>query len=283
MKWVKRLIILSVLMIGTVALASRAERWLFYPFDSTHVPPAKAGISAMQEIRFQRDKTQLIIWTHPARPGKPVIYYLHGNAGNLATRAGRFRHFIKQGYGVVAPAYRGSSGSQGTPNQKTLAADARALFVTLRRTPEKLGQRAGPVVLYGESIGAAVGIHFMDGLARRAPAIELPQAVVLEAPFASIAAMAETHYPSLTGVVHKLENKWDSLARARVLKMPLLILHGPRDALVPIEQGRQVFTAAPSKHKQFLQVTGAGHTDLWRSDSLPKLWRFIARYAVNSR
>lgn len=247
---------------------SQAERWLFYPFDARQVSPEQAGMPNVTETRLQSDGATLIVWTAPPRPGKPVILYFHGNASNLALRTGRFRRFLDRGYGLIAPAYRGSSGSTGIPSEEVLIADAR-LVHTHGNWPD-WPANPGPTVIYGESLGTAVAIALLAD-----EDTEHPAALILEAPFTSIKALAEIHYPALAPYADTLENKWPSLERARALTLPLFILHGTDDPLNRHAMGRAIHDAAPSPRKQFLSVKGAGHNDLWRSDTLPRLWRFI--------
>jgi pimeloyl-ACP methyl ester carboxylesterase len=260
-----RLVLLAGVVLAVAAAASQAERWLIYPFDPRHVSPAEAGLSAVRETRLNTpDGESLVVWSAPPKRGKPVILYFHGNAGNLATRAGRFQRILDQGFGLIAPAYRGSSGSSGTPTEEALIADA--LLVANHPDWPQSAKR----VVYGESLGTAVSIAL---IAQGAHA----DGLLLEAPLSSIHAMAETHYPSLVSLVDKLSNQWPSLERAQHLKLPLMIVHGTQDTLIPIEMGRQIHAAAPSRNKTFLAVKGAGHTDLWRSDTLPKIWRFLSQ------
>ncbi|MCW8843661.1 MAG: lysophospholipase [Rhodobacteraceae bacterium] len=265
----RALLRLAALVLGlglaTVALGTMAERWMLYPFDATHVSPADAGLSGITEVRFENDGEILIAWTAPPRPGKPVLLYFHGNAGNLAVRAGRFRRFLDRGYGLFAPAYRGSSGSSGTPDEAALMSDAAAAWnMATRRFPN------APILLYGESLGAAVALSLS----------ERPAAVILEAPFTSIADLAAHHAPGTRALASRLDNQWPSLTRAARLAAPLLVIHGSDDTLIPIEMGQQITSAAPSREKSLFRVKGAGHTDLWRTDTLPRLWRFVDQFAL---
>ncbi|MBA85303.1 alpha/beta hydrolase [Thalassobius sp. S69A] len=261
-RWVFRLTLLGALLLAAIAAASQAERWLFYPFDPRHVAPAQAGLSGVTETRLDTpDGKSLIVWSAPAQAGQPVILYFHGNAGNLAVRAGRFQHFLDRGYGLIAPAYRGSSGSSGTPSEATLTADARLIYDRMKPP--------GPVVVYGESLGTAVAISLVAGLDRK------PAGLLLEAPFTSIKALARAHYPALADYADKLQNKWPSRARAGQLSLPLFILHGTQDELIPHKMGKAIYKAAPGPRKTFYSVKGGGHTDLWRSTTLPRIWRFI--------
>ncbi len=262
----RRLAAIALLLaLATVAIGSMAERWVLYPFDATRVSPDEAGLPGVTEITYDNGDARLIAWTAPPRPGKPVILYFHGNAGNLAARAGRFRRFLDRGYGLFAPAYRGSSGSSGTPDEAALTSDATiAWHRMLRRHPR------APVIFYGESLGTAVALSLRGE----------PTAMILEAPFTSIPDLAEHHYPGTRALAARLASQWPSLERAAHLTVPLLVLHGTEDALVPTEMGRQITSAAPSRNKSFYRVQGAGHTDLWRTDTLPRLWRFVDQFAL---
>lgn len=267
----RRFVFLGTLLAGLLLAAtawSQAERWLFYPFDPTLISPLDVGLTGVSETRVTSGADTLIVWTAPPKPGKPIILYFHGNAGNLATRAGRFRRFIDRGYGLIAPAYRGSSGSTGSASEDSLITDAQVVygFSDWPNWPEK----PAPMVVYGESLGTAVAIALLAELAD-----ETPDSLVLEAPFTSIKGMAEIHYPALAAYADSLENKWPSLDRVARLNLPMLILHGTKDKLIPHSMGLAIHSAASSRQKTFLSVTGGGHADLWRSDTLPRLWRFI--------
>lgn len=240
---------------------------MIYPLDDTRVPPTEANLPTVSEEVFHHDDEALIVWTAPPAPGKPVIFYLTGNAGNLANRASRFDLLTQRGYGLVAPAYRGYSGSTGTPQETAIIGDTVAIYDAIVRPMQ------APVVVYGESIGAAVTLGALG-------AGITPDAILLEAPYTSIKAMAAHHYPGNGGFTKHLSNQWDSLSRAKTVTLPLLILHGTEDALIPIEMGRQIFSAAPSNQKEFVEAHGAGHTGLWRTDTWPKLTSFINQFAL---
>jgi len=82
----------------------------------------------------------------------------------------------------------------------------------------------------------------------------------MEAPFKSVAAMVRKT-PVLRILVPLLRNRFDNVDRMRMLRVPLLVVHGAKDDLVPLQQGRAVFDAAPEP-KEFLQMDGAAHNDI---------------------
>jgi uncharacterized protein len=253
----------AVALIGLALLVASGvmERALLYPFTPTDATPP-AGLTAT--TLATPDGENLVVWSAPAENGKPVVLYFHGNAGNLAVRAGRFTAFTARGYGVVAAGYRGSSGSTGQATEAALIADAALLAEHL---PALAGR--GPVIYYGESLGAAVAI----ALAGTVP----PVALVLEAPFTSIADMAAQLYGS-AALARLLGSQWPSLERIGTVTAPLLILHGAADPLVPPAQGRALLDAAASPDKALYLVPGAGHVDVWQPDAQARLYAFLARF-----
>lgn len=245
------------------------ERAMIYPFNGTRVSPDAAGVPDMREDQ----RAGLVVWEAEADPGKPVIFYLHGNAGNLANRAGRFSRFMARGYGVIAPAYPGSSGSDGSPSQAAITEAIRDIW---RELPDRLGRDAR-VVIYGESLGTGVAMQLLGSVVTHPEKGLAPAGVILEAPFTSVRDVAAALYPGIDPLLKHLTQEWDSMAWAENLSMPLLVVHGQNDRMIPPTQGRAFFKAAASEDKRFLEVAGAGHTDLWRSDTLPAFWDFIDR------
>ncbi len=269
MLWILALIpVLGLAVAGLFML----ERMLVYPFDPAEVAPADLGLNTAQVIRFTKGGRDIVIWAAPPRQGRPTLFYLHGNAGNLADRAPHFEAFAEMGFGIVAPAYRGSSGSRGWPYQRAILGDTEAIYKDLL-SGALTGQPARPV-LYGESLGTAVATH----LNARLDQADRPAAIVLEAPLASIGEIAGNVQPKLQFLTAIMPSPWRSVDRAAALTGPLLILHGSDDALIPIAQGRALFDAAPSGDKQFHEAIGAGHSDVIQGDALEVLLAFLNRF-----
>lgn len=249
------------------------ERRLIYFFDKTQVTPAAVNLPEVREFWLQSDQERILTWVALPDPGKPAVVYLHGNAGNLAARAPRYRLIVDQGFGLYALAYRGSSGSSGVPSENGLSRDAQIAWVYATRffDPDT------PLVLYGESLGAAVAINGL--LAHGAPTgaygPRAPDAVVLESAFTSIEDMGRILYPRSQYLFAQLTNRWESLANAHGLTAPLLVLHGTQDELVPSFMGRQIFNAAPAEYKRLIEVPQAGHLDVWRAHVMDYIWHFI--------
>ena len=177
---------------------------------------------------------------------------------------------------MIAPAYRGSSGSTGTPSEKALTRDAAHIYGNLGKLVRGLTPAA--TVIYGESLGSGIALKLVAQ-----HNTEQPLAIVLEAPFSSLSDVVRHTNPQLEPLVGRMESTWNSREHAAALTAPLLVLHGTDDPLIPIAQGRQVLETAASAAKIFHAVRGAGHNDIWRSDTLPVLWRFIDTHSQSIR
>jgi len=236
----------------------RFEMAAVYPFDATYETPAAAGEPRLTETRFQtQDGHVLVLWQSPAKPGRATVLYFPGNAGGLKDRVNRFHLLIDRGFGLVALAYRGSSGSTGAPNETVLTADAEAVA---------RAQTARPLVLYGESLGTALAIKLAaDGIG---------DAVVLEAPFTSITDLVAAQFPA-EDLRKLVTQRWDSDAVIARVSQPLLVIHGTDDRTVPIAMGRRIFDLAGSGSKAFVEVARHGHHGLWTPEMQKALYDFL--------
>jgi len=229
-----------------------------YPFDATYATPTEAGVpSLIEEKLVTEDGETLVIWRADAALGQPTVLYFSGNAGGLKERAPRFQTLINAGFGVIAPAYRGSSGSTGMPNEDVLLRDAR--YIAARETSEDF-------VLYGESLGTAIAIRLAaEGKGKR---------LALEAPFTSIPALVLAQHPS-ESLDHLITQRWESDQHISRVTQPLLVIHGDRDHLVPFVMGEEIFDTASSAKKSLLRIEGAGHSELWNEPMLTNLFAFF--------
>jgi fermentation-respiration switch protein FrsA (DUF1100 family) len=143
--------------------------------------------------------------------------------------------------------YRGYGDNPGAPSEDGLIHDARAAVRYLDARDDADPTRR---VYFGESLGAAVAV---------ALAVERPPAVlVLRSPFTSLVDVGRLHYPFLP-VRSMLRDRWPSIDRVRKLDVPLLVIAGTDDRIIPHAQSRALFDAAPGSVKRFITVDGAEH------------------------
>ncbi len=250
----------AVLYLATSYVAwylEQFEHLAVYPFDDTYATPDAAGVPHLRETKFlTADGTELIVWRAEADTGRPTILYFPGNSGTLQDRADRYHRLTERGYGVIAPAYRGSSGSGGKPNEALLLADAAAIAAEI----------SGPLILYGESLGAAVAIRLAaDGTGA---------ALVLEAPFTSLTELVSAQYPA-EDLDHLITQRWNSLQVAGDVTQPLLLVHGMDDRVVPFAMGQRLFETIGSADKNLLAIEAFGHQGLWTIEVQTALFQFF--------
>jgi fermentation-respiration switch protein FrsA (DUF1100 family) len=208
------------------------------------------------------DGTRLIAWYRPAQPGKPTLLYFQGNCGNAADRAGKIKAIGSDGYGVFMLNYRRYGGSGGRPTEKRIAADAVSAYDYLRG----LGVAPHDIAVYGESLGTAVATRLC--LQREA------RALVLEAPFTTVVDVGRLMWPLLP-LQYIMADQYRTIDRIGEVTVPLFIIHGGRDNVIPLDHARRVLHAA-NEPKTLSVVPRAGHNDLFEQGAWTRVRDFLA-------
>ena len=238
---------------------------LYFPERAFFETPDTAGLEYRELEIDTEDGERLHAWWIPARAKRlgPVLL-CHGNAGNIGDRVLHAELLTAAGFDVLLFDYRGYGKSTGKPDEEGTYRDARAAGICLREQPEVDPAR---VLYFGESLGGAVALD----LALAEP----PAGLVLLSAFTSVREMARVHYPFLPAPA--VPDAYPSLRRIKQLRAPLLVLHGERDDIVPVEQGHALHEAAEVP-KRIETFPGLGHNDLVAGAG-PKLAETIADWA----
>jgi fermentation-respiration switch protein FrsA (DUF1100 family) len=236
--------------IGYLCLAALLyvrQRSLMYFPDPGRVSPAAAGLPQAEEVELATsDGERVIAWHIAPRGDQPIVLYFQGNGGNVAGRGERFRRLTSGGVGLLALSYRGYGGSSGSPSEAGLLRDGAAAYeFAAARYP------ASRIVLWGESLGTAVAV----AIAATRPVAGL----ALESPFTSTVDLAASIYWFMP-VRFLMKDTFHSDKRIGSVTAPILILHGTRDEVVPIELGKRLYETVRAP-KRFLPLPGAGHND----------------------
>ena len=244
------------------------QRSLTYYPDAMRPTPAEAGVPELAPVTLETgDGLALLAWHAPPRTeGAPSLVYFHGNAGHIGMRSFKVRAYLNAGLGVLLTTWRGYSGNPGTPTEVGLYADGHAARAFLR------AQGAGDErqILYGESLGTGVAVH----LARDSA----PAALVLEAPYSSIADIASGRFPLLP-VGPFILDRFDSAAKIGKVRAPLLIVHGERDRTIPVRLARKLHKRA-REPKEAVFVPEADHADLTEFGLAAIVLEFLTRHGL---
>lgn len=271
---------MRALLAGFLALGLAACTSSFFQPHSVLVNnPSALGLE-YRELRLRAaDGVALNAWYFPAR-GKPqaTVLYLHGNAENISTHFANIAWMPAEGFNVLALDYRGYGASEGTPSLAGVQLDVDAAMGALLEQPDVDRRR---IVLFGQSLGGALAIHYAAHGAYR---VQL-RALVADSAFSDYRGIVREKLagffltwplqwlPSLT-----VDNDYSPAASIGLLSpLPLVLIHGGKDGIVPVHHARRLFELAREPKELWLEPE-AGHIQALRSDALRRrLAEFLRR------
>lgn len=242
------------------------QRSLIYRPDPT---PPSLPVDATEVALHTEDGLELRAWWFEPATAEPdvAVLFAPGNAGNRGDRAPAAQRLAELGYPVLLMDYRGYGGNPGSPSEEGLALDARAAV----RWLQGAGFPSNRVIYVGESLGTGVMVR----LATTDP----PAALLLRSPYTSMVAVAQNHFPWLpVGLL--MSDRFDTMSRLPQVTVPITVMAGGLDDLVPPPQSAAVANAAPNLFRH-IEVPDAGHNDAyWYGPDLPKQVDDLASAAI---
>lgn len=246
------ILILTIGYLFVVLVFALMQNRLIY-FPSRLLPsPASIGIRQVKEIFFlSKDRVRICGWFLAPPSGAPFLLHFNGNAGNIAGRAQLMEMVHSNGWGMLLFDYRGYGKSEGSPGESGLYLDSQAAWDWLTT---QAAIEPARIIFWGESLGCGVALN----LATK----QTPAGLILEAPFKSLRELAKELYPWLP-VSLFLRSRFENREKIRLVKAPLLIIHGRRDEIVPFQHGKTLYELAQGQ-KYFLALNSS-HNDIFDS------------------
>lgn len=209
------------------------------PVRSTSPAPGFAAVTLATEDGLSLQAH----WRAPA-DGRATVVYFHGNGGSLEGATHETAVLAERGHGVLLVEYRGYGGNPGTPSEAGFYRDGRAAMAFLA------AQGIGPArtVLIGHSIGSGTATEMAQRFA--------PAALILLAPFTTLPDAAASAIPWVPTAL-LMRDQFDNRAKLPGLAMPVLVIHGTADDVVPFSLGERLAAARPGT--TFRTVKGGGH------------------------
>ena len=192
---------------------------------------------------------------------KKTLIFFHGNAGNLSNRVYKLNKLSELNINILIIAWRGFSGNPGEPSEYNLYNDAQKAINWLRLK----GATHKNIILYGESLGTGVAIELGQQ--------NIYDSIILESPYTSMTNAAKRFYPWLP-VRFLIKDKFDSESKIKNIKIPLLIMHGERDSIVPFKMGKKLFEKANYPKKSYF-TKNDDHMMTFDEKLLAKIDEFI--------
>ena len=178
------------------------------------------------------DNINLLGWFHNKNLKKfKTIVYFHGNAGNLDNRIYKLNYFKNMDVNFLIIAWRGFSGNEGKPSEEGLYEDGRSTINWLK----DLGLSEKDMIIYGESLGTGVATEVVKN--------NEFAGLILETPFTSMIEAAKNFYPFIP-VELLLKDKFRNDKKIKNINIPLLVMHGQADQIVPFWMGEKIYEIA---------------------------------------
>ena len=254
------MILIAVTVYGGVLLLLywKQEVLLFAP---TRLPPDhRFTVAGVLERKIEVEGATLSALHFRQPDAKGLVFFLHGNGGSLQEWLTSTDFYRRTGFDLFILDYRGYGKSTGRiESEPQLHADVRAAWRAI--APEYAGRK---VVLYGRSLGT--------GLATNLATQVSADLLVLVSPYSSLRDVARDHYPWVPAAVLRYPMRTDEWLPK--VKMPVLIMHGDRDAVIAIDHAERLQALKPGA--EMVRLRGVGHNDVHLSGEY--LDRLAERY-----
>jgi uncharacterized protein len=234
-------IALLIAYLAVLAALFFAQRSMLFPAPQERTSPAEGFTAA--RLTTQDGLTLRAHWRAPDA-GRSSVIYFHGNAGSLAGATAETEVLASKGYGVLLVEYRGYGGNPGEPSEQGFYRDGRAAMAFLAAQ----GVAPQQTIIAAHSMGTGTAVQMAQEFT--------PAALILLAPFMTLPDAAAAALPYIP-VRWLMRDRFDNLGKVRGLAMPVLVLHGTADPVVPFALGQRLGEASPTA--TFRAVEGAGH------------------------
>ena len=252
--------VIAVFIVLALLVRLFEPRFAFFPVVGETVTPHQFGIKHDSLSIATQDGEQLRGWALVHAAPRAYIVYFHGNGGNLSGWAPIVAGIARQGYSVLAFDYRGYGNSTGRPTEYGLYRDVDAVVERFwSGSPQHV-----PVVYWGRSLGAAMAAY--------AATVRAPDGLILESGFPDARSLVGTSLP-LAFLALFSTYRFPCAAFLQRVSVPVLVMHGDNDRVVPIGQGGALFERIAGP-KRFVTIRGGDHNDLTPPDP-PAYWQAV--------
>ncbi|QDL56648.1 alpha/beta hydrolase [Rhodoferax aquaticus] len=236
--------------------ACNLQSVFFQPDDVLYSTPGQQGLKYEDLVIVSPDGTKLAAWFIPAigvaspREAKGTVVHLHGNAQNMSAHWNYVAWLPAKGYNLLVFDYRGYGASQGEPDLQGVFDDSNAALNYVRNRKDMDPNR---LLVLGQSLGGTNAIAAV-GSGNRAGV----KAMVIDATFYSYSAIASD---KVSGAGALMDDRYSAANFIeRIAPIPLLLLHGTADAVIPYSHAQRLLAKA-REPKQLLTIDGAGHIE----------------------
>lgn len=217
------------------------RRFEYFPTTEDAKGEGGAGFEA-----WRSSEGEFLGYWRPTDKPKRLVILFHGNGGEALHRSW-IAELLPSDQLVFLAEYPGYGAKEGKPDQASILAAA------LRSYDSLTARWKLPVTLVGESLGSAVACYVASERS--------VEQLALISPLPSVTALAAYHYPFFpVGLL--LKDTFNTKAWIPKVKVPLHVIHGTLDEIVPVKFGRQLFDSYSGTQKEFIEIPGFGHNNI---------------------
>ena len=246
-RWAALATLMLAALAGCVSLDTQQRKWIFQasvlgtPDDGARIDglddvwislPSSSGATSPGSARPPKLHA---LWLAGPTPNAPVMLYLHGARRNVESSVFRIRHMRELGFAVLAIDYRGfGRSSDELPSENTVSEDAHAAWAWLAAKYPGRDR-----INIGHSLGGAIAV-------RLATEVVDAKGLIVEGTFTSIPAVFESMKWGWLPITPLITQRFDSAERIAQVMVPVLVVHGEADSLIPPALGRALYERATS-------------------------------------
>lgn len=267
-----------ILPMALLLVFASCTRLFFKPGNLFVNDPATQRLSPEEVYFTSPDGVKLFGWYFKRPEARGTILVCHGNVENISTHVKLDLWLVEAGYNLFIFDYRGYGRSEGQPDVKGVHLDAEAALETLvNRLPHPGNDR---VIIFGKSLGGAIATHIVA----TSPYKGRVKALILDSVFSDYRMIArEKIADSLIGwpfqypLSFLVNDDYSPLKKIKdIAPVPVLIVYGTDDRIVPGRHGRLLYDAA-LEPKELWISTVPGHVNSFSDTAFrKKLLNYLA-------
>jgi alpha-beta hydrolase superfamily lysophospholipase len=237
----------------------------------------RPGASRGEIISIEVDKSVAIDGVfHFASSSAPTIVFFHGNGETAYDYDDLGSIYAGLGINLFVADYRGYGTSGGEPSYSAMLEDAEKVLMVIQSLRRQRGLPE-PLFVMGRSLGSAPALEL---------AIRFPNQIrglIIESGFADTYRLLITLGVDRNILDPDKEIQVSNLQKMRRVAVPVLVIHGELDEIIPVNEGIDLYNAAPVDDKEILLIAGAGHNTLFSlglGEYLKAVSSFVHRLGV---
>ncbi|TGK13126.1 alpha/beta hydrolase [Leptospira fletcheri] len=270
---------LPILMFGCTSL-------YYHPTKLEYFTPDKFGFKAESSFLNAKDGVKLHLWKiHSQNSDAPksprgIILQFHGNGENMSTHFISLVWLVNYGYELYTYDYRGYGASGGKPDPESLYEDSLLVLEQVHSYARSIDRK---LIVYGQSLGGAVALRAVPDMKTK----DHLSLVVADGTFSSYRDVAvqtgnKILFPPMGYLLGPFFSDTMSPKNfiSKISPIPLLVVHGTEDPVVPFSNGKEVFRLA-AEPKLFWEIRGGGHVDwmqLGRSEGAKNFVKLLNQF-----